>query len=62
MAARQEIVKTTLEYLEHLESESGLNDEMRIALTAAYYKVSLIQGNFSRAELTGLSRPPRPVC
>jgi tetratricopeptide (TPR) repeat protein len=45
MAARQEIVKTTLEYLEHLEGESGLNDEMRIALAAAYYKVSLIQGN-----------------
>ena len=45
MAARQEIVKTTLEYLEHLESESGLNDEIRIALAAAYYKVSLIQGN-----------------
>ncbi len=47
MAARQEIVKTTLEYLEHLESESGLNDEMRIALAAAYYKVSRLQANFS---------------
>jgi eukaryotic-like serine/threonine-protein kinase len=51
MAARKEIVKTTLEYLEHLESESGLNDEMRIALAAAYYKVSLIQGNFGGPSL-----------
>ncbi len=51
MAARQEIVKTTLEYLEHLEKQVGLNDEMRIALAAAYYKVSLIQGNFSGPSL-----------
>jgi tetratricopeptide (TPR) repeat protein len=45
IAARKEIVKTTLDYLERLQKESGFNDEMRIALAAAYYKVSLIQGN-----------------
>jgi len=47
MAARKSIVDTTLKYLEHLREQTGLSDQMRIALAAAYYKVSLIQGSTS---------------
>ena len=51
MAARQTIVKTTLAYLEHLQNENGLNDKMRLALAAGYYKISLIQWNFAGPSL-----------
>jgi len=51
MAARQEIVNTTLDYLKRLENENGLDDELRLALAAGYYKVSLIQGDQLSASL-----------
>jgi len=51
MAARKEIVATTLEYLQDLETQNGMTDDMRIALAAAYYKVSLFQGNPSGASM-----------
>jgi eukaryotic-like serine/threonine-protein kinase len=43
---RKQIVKTTLEYLEHLREENGLDDRMRLALAGAYYKVAEIQGSY----------------
>jgi tetratricopeptide (TPR) repeat protein len=44
MDARQKIVRTTLEYLEKLERDHGLDDRMRFTLGTAYYKIGLIQG------------------
>jgi hypothetical protein len=44
-AARQKLVKTTLEYLEHLEQEAGGDPRIHTALSAAYYKVGMIQGD-----------------
>lgn len=49
--ARKKIVETTLSYLESMASHIGENDEMREALTEAYYKVSLIQGDPHGASL-----------
>jgi serine/threonine protein kinase len=51
MAARQSLVKTTLGYLENMERENGLDDPMRATLTAAYYKVAMIQGDPQGASL-----------
>jgi serine/threonine protein kinase/tetratricopeptide (TPR) repeat protein len=45
IAARRTLVKATLEYLESLQREVGLDDEMREALCVAYYKIALIQGD-----------------
>jgi serine/threonine protein kinase/tetratricopeptide (TPR) repeat protein len=44
--ARKELVKTTLDYLERLRNENGLDDRMRLTLSQAYYKVSMIQGSY----------------
>jgi eukaryotic-like serine/threonine-protein kinase len=49
--ARQILVKTTLDYLENLQHETGLDDEMRRTLCAAYYRVALMQGNATGASL-----------
>ena len=49
--ARRTLVKTTLEYLEKLEQQEGLDDRMRAALCAAYYKVAMMQGNPQGASL-----------
>jgi tetratricopeptide (TPR) repeat protein len=43
-AARQEIVKTTLDYLESLERDAGADDRMRLALGTAYLRVGDVQG------------------
>jgi eukaryotic-like serine/threonine-protein kinase len=51
MAARRIIVKTTLDYLEGLQREAGMDDQMREALCAAYYKIGMIQGNPQGASL-----------
>jgi serine/threonine protein kinase len=51
VAARQSLVKTTLEYLETLEKQVGLDDQMREALCAAYYKIAMIQGDPQGASL-----------
>jgi eukaryotic-like serine/threonine-protein kinase len=51
VAARRTLVNTTLEYLESLQRESGLDDPMRGTLSAAYYKVAMIQGDMQGASL-----------
>jgi tetratricopeptide (TPR) repeat protein len=51
VAARKTLVKTTLEYLESLQQQVGMDDEMREALCAAYYKVAMIQGDPQGASL-----------
>jgi eukaryotic-like serine/threonine-protein kinase len=51
VAARRSLVKTTLEYLESLQRESGLDDHMRATLCAAYYKIAMIQGDTQGASL-----------
>lgn len=51
VAARRTLVKTTLEYLESLQNEVGLDDGMREALCVAYYKIALIQGDAQGASL-----------
>jgi len=45
VAARQRIVGTTLGYLESLEKSHGLDDRMRLALSAAYLKIGATQGD-----------------
>ena len=45
VTARQQIVKTTLDYLERLEKEAGLDDRMRLVLGHAYYRIGMIQGD-----------------
>ncbi len=45
LAARQLIVRTTLDYLQRLERDGGGNERIKLALSAAYYKVALIQGS-----------------
>jgi eukaryotic-like serine/threonine-protein kinase len=51
MAARRTLVTTTLDYLSHLEHQVGLDDKMRMALTGAYYKIAMIEGNPGGASL-----------
>jgi len=51
VAARRTLVNTTLTYLESLQKEVGLDDEMREALCVAYYKVAMIQGDQQGASL-----------
>jgi tetratricopeptide (TPR) repeat protein len=45
VGARRMIVKTTLDYLERLEKDAGADNRIRLALSAAYYKIGLIQGS-----------------
>jgi hypothetical protein len=45
LAARQLIVKTTLDYLERLEKDASGDRRIRLVLSAAYYKIGLIQGS-----------------
>jgi len=42
--ARRELVKTTLDYLETIERESGLDDRTRLVLSLAYFKIAGVQG------------------
>jgi serine/threonine protein kinase len=51
IAARRTLVKTTLDYLNHLEQQVGSDDKMRFALSGAYYKIALIEGNPGGASL-----------
>jgi serine/threonine protein kinase/tetratricopeptide (TPR) repeat protein len=44
VSARRTIVRTTLDYLEGLQQDIGLDDRMRMVLSAAYYKIGIIQG------------------
>jgi tetratricopeptide (TPR) repeat protein len=43
-AARQKIVKTTLDYLESIEKDAGADDRMRLALGVAYWRAGDVQG------------------
>ncbi len=43
--ARRKIVRTTLDYLEQIEKEQGLDDKLRLVLSSAYFKVGVIQGD-----------------
>ena len=45
LPARQQLVQTTLDYLQSLEKEAVQSPDMREALTLAYYKLALIQGD-----------------
>jgi eukaryotic-like serine/threonine-protein kinase len=45
LAARQLIVKTTLDYLERLEKGASGDERIRLVLSAGYYKIGLIQGS-----------------
>lgn len=51
MTARHRLVTTTLDYLNHLEQQVGLDDKMRTALSGAYYKIAMIEGNPAGASL-----------
>ena len=42
--AMQMMVKTTLEYLESIQKENGLDDRLRLSLGAAYTRIAAIQG------------------
>jgi tetratricopeptide (TPR) repeat protein len=43
--ARQRVVRTTLDYLQSLEKTHGLDDRMRLVLSAAYLKIGATQGD-----------------
>jgi hypothetical protein len=45
VAARRKIIKTTLDYLERLEKDSGQDERVRVALSDAYLKIGKIQGD-----------------
>jgi eukaryotic-like serine/threonine-protein kinase len=51
LAVRKALLQTTLEYLQDLQKQAPLDDEMREALCAAYYKVAMIQGDPHGASL-----------
>jgi tetratricopeptide (TPR) repeat protein len=42
--ARRVMVKTTLDYLESIQKENGLDDRLRLALGAGYSRIAAIQG------------------
>jgi tetratricopeptide (TPR) repeat protein/tRNA A-37 threonylcarbamoyl transferase component Bud32 len=43
--ARQLMVKTTLDYLERIQNDNGLDDRLRLALGAGYSRIAAIQGD-----------------
>ncbi len=43
--ARRELVRTTLDYLESLEKEHGLDDRLRLSLAAGYSRTAAIEGD-----------------
>jgi tetratricopeptide (TPR) repeat protein len=49
--ARQNIVKTTLEYLEELSKDAGNDERLRMAVAAGYLKLGDVQGNAYGASL-----------
>jgi serine/threonine protein kinase/tetratricopeptide (TPR) repeat protein len=44
MDARREIVKTTVAYLEKLSADAGRDDDLRLSLSTAYWRLADIQG------------------
>lgn len=51
LEARKQLVRTTLEYLEQVEKDQGLDDSLRMVLSAAYFKIARIQGQTRLANL-----------
>jgi serine/threonine protein kinase len=49
--ARQVLVRTTLDYLETIEKDHGLDDRMRLALGGGYTRIAAIQGDPTRPSL-----------
>jgi tetratricopeptide (TPR) repeat protein len=49
--ARRVMVKTTLDYLESIQKENGLDDRLRLALGAGYSRIAAIQGEPLRPSL-----------
>jgi len=49
--ARRVMVKTTLDYLESIQKENGLDDRLRLALGAGYSRIAAIQGAPMRPSL-----------
>ena len=43
--ARKILVKTTLEYLEKIRNQNGLDDRLRLSLAAGYSRIAAIQGD-----------------
>ena len=61
LAARQTVVKTALQYLEGLEKQIGMDDSMRQALCAAYYKIAMIQGDPQGASMQDFEAAERSL-
>ncbi len=49
--ARRALVRTTLDYLESIEREHGLDDRARLALGAAYARIAAVQDSPTRPSL-----------
>ena len=49
--ARRDLVRTTIDFLERIEKDHGLDDRMRLALGAGYSRTAAIQGDSTRPSL-----------
>jgi serine/threonine protein kinase/tetratricopeptide (TPR) repeat protein len=54
MDARREIVKTTLAYLESLSKDAGQDDDLRLSMATAYWRLGDIQGYADKPNLGDL--------
>jgi tetratricopeptide (TPR) repeat protein len=54
MDARRAIVKTTLEYLENLSQEAGHDDDLRLSMATAYWRLGDLQGYVHKPNLGDL--------
>ena len=51
MDARREIVKTTIAYLENLSQDAGQDDDLRLSMATAYWRLGDIQGYADKPNL-----------
>ncbi len=51
--ARKVLVRTTLDYLESIEKEHGLDDRLRLSLAGGYSRIAAIQGDTAGGGLGG---------
>jgi tetratricopeptide (TPR) repeat protein/tRNA A-37 threonylcarbamoyl transferase component Bud32 len=49
--ARKTLVKTTLDYLEQIRNQNGLDDRLQLSLAAGYSRIAAIQGDDLHASL-----------
>jgi tetratricopeptide (TPR) repeat protein/tRNA A-37 threonylcarbamoyl transferase component Bud32 len=54
MDARREIVKTTIAYLENLSKDAGQDDDLRLSMATAYWRLGDIQGYADKPNLGDL--------